>query len=759
MKREAGGLFLLFLLALIFWMPLLAAGQAPFLRDLSTEIIPKRGFWAASQGLVLWDRFSFIGMAYAANPQSEAFYPFNIWFLVLRPERALVFYIVFHHALFLLTLYPALLALGFSKEASLVAAIGFGFGGYLISLTVLIVLLSAIAWFPLLIIVLKRAVERGWFKWGLLLGLVMAIQILAGEVEIAGMSWLLALLAVAFSPKEKAWARVLPRMAAAFALGLGSAVVLSLPQIAATCQMIPLSNRAAGVSLSDALIWSLKPSSLKSFLIPSYIIPVSASRLRLHWGIGFFSGFSYLFSYYMGISLLSVAVFAFARRKKFQVWFWLGLGLFGVLLAMGESVPIYSFLHRRLPWFQLFRIPEKFLFFPDFSVMMLAGFGLETLMARGFFRPRLAALLFLCAAVIALLLAIYPLRPEELGNRDAQVYQYLIFRSVLRTSSIFLFLLGLVFLTRGPGKSMVPIFIGLLIYADLFLAHHRLNPGVNLDFFRPNRLVAALQNKTRNSITPPRILTLLPDVQELMMQKTMDPIRFYRGVEDTLEPFWAMYFGFNDLRAVASFYPSDFKKWRELRAKDGPLWGKMVFARTGIEYLYLKDWGFQEISGKFERAIIFYHGNAVPDQDQAAMIWSDPNFCARRTVLLEADDRAIEPGQGLEMSEPAKIIRYENEKVEIEAVAKKASWLLLLDSYYPGWRALVDGKPVKIYRADGFFRALPIPAGKHLVTFDYHPAAFYRSVKISAAGFLVWLALLMISGKGKGAWKDKTRRR
>jgi len=794
---------ILLLLVFIFWLPLLRPGRAPFLRDLSSEIIPKRMFWADSRGFALWDRYAFFGMPYAANPQSEAFYPLNVFYLVFPAQRAVGYYMVFHHLLFILTLYPALRGLGFRSGSSFVCAIGFGFGGYLISLSLLMVLLSTFAWLPLLIIFLQAAVKKKWFLYSLLLGLVMTVQFLAGEVEIAAMSWALALCAVVFSPQKRRWPKDLAKALAALAFGLAWSLVLALPQVMLSRELIPISNRSQGMGISEALIWSLKYYGLKSIFLPNYVLPITAHHLSLHWGLGFFSGFSYLFSYYAGITLLLAMAPAFIDRKglrawwwlsfvffsalllflylfkpgelkdfqgvlnvlcwaggavllvqmayafidpeRFKVWFWGALFFGGLLLAMGESMPFYKFLHGYLPGFQLFRIPDKFYLFCNFSVMVLAGYGMEALALKKFSHNRLAVLLILCGAAIGLVLVIYPMRAQELGNRYDQIVEYLAIRSILRVSALGLVMAGLLILVSGRGNNRAGILAGLLIFADLYIAHHRLNPPVMIEFYRPNDSLVALAAKEKDRITPVRVLTLLPDVQEMILKRVMDPIEFYSGIKDTLEPYWALYYGLNDVRAVASFYVSDYTRFANLRTKEPPVWGKMVTARSGIEYFYFKKKGFFEISGKFSRAMVFYRAKTAPDNDEISMVWSDPNFPARMTLLLEGRAGEMKSAPELLISDPAKIVKYENEKVVVEAEAKRDGWLLLLDSYYPGWKAEVDGRQVEIFRANGFFRAVKIPAGRHVITFSYFPDIFRKSLYVSGAGFLVWLALIAYS--------------
>jgi len=740
-KRDIFYLLLLLAFGLIFWSQALPPDKVFFLRDLCTETIPRRFFWVHSQGHFLWSPYIFFGNPYSANPQTEAFYPFNFLFLIFGAERGVVVYIIFHHLFFLLTLYIAMRRIEFSSGAALIGAVGLGFGGYLASASLLIVILSTLTWFPFLIILLDAVAQRGWFKCGLLLGPVLALQILGGEVELAGMTWALALLLLIFAPKERVWPRDLLRIAGSMTLGLVGAIVLSLPQLFLSLELIPISNRGEGFGLQDALIWSLKPSALKSLLVPNYILPLSSG---VYWGLGFFSGYSFFLSFYLGITLMALAFFSLAHRARGKVYFWLSLALLGLVLMMGDFLPVYSFLHQFLPGFKLFRFPVKFFFILNFSVLVLALYGYEHLPRADRSLISGSVICFGLALVVIVFLLAFPVKVSELGNRYVDIAGYFLWRTVFRISALFFIVAGLALLGRNR-KEFAGFMIALTIFVDLFFAHHLLNPAITRDFYQPNLFIGRFKESTKNLMIPPRIFSISPPKQDLIMQRQMDPVAFYGGIRDSLESVWAVYFGINNLRGAGSFYPRDVLKLKGILAKVKWDSSKIFLSRGGVQYIYSRDSGFEKLAGVFPRAMVFYQAIRFDDQDEIIDIWSDPNFCARRTVLLEADDRAIEPGQGLEMSEPAKIVRYENEKVEVEAEARKPGWLLLLDSYYPGWRAFVDGKPVKIYRADGFFRALPIPAGKHLVTFDYHPAAFYRSVKISAAGFALWLGLVIIS--------------
>lgn len=99
-----------------------------------------------------------------------------------------------------------------------------------------------------------------------------------------------------------------------------------------------------------------------------------------------------------------------------------------------------------------------------------------------------------------------------------------------------------------------------------------------------------------------------------------------------------------------------------------------------------------------------------------------------RAYLLPAS--AVEVGEGrlttpggLSAEEviPVEVVRYEDLAVRLQASHEGPSYLILADLAYPGWHATVDGLEAPILVADGVFRALALPAGRHEVTFTYRP--------------------------------------
>ena len=58
--------------------------------------------------------------------------------------------------------------------------------------------------------------------------------------------------------------------------------------------------------------------------------------------------------------------------------------------------------------------------------------------------------------------------------------------------------------------------------------------------------------------------------------------------------------------------------------------------------------------------------------------------------------------------------------------------LVLSEVAYPGWVATLDGSPAPIHVANGLLRAVPLPAGAHLVELRFESPTLRIGVGISA---------------------------
>jgi uncharacterized membrane protein YfhO len=90
------------------------------------------------------------------------------------------------------------------------------------------------------------------------------------------------------------------------------------------------------------------------------------------------------------------------------------------------------------------------------------------------------------------------------------------------------------------------------------------------------------------------------------------------------------------------------------------------------------------------------------------------------------------------------LAEYGANDVTISVNMERDGWLVLADTDYPGWAAMVDGEPTPIYRANLMFRAVQVSAGEHTVQFDYRPAWLTPGTLVSIVSLLILLLLFRL---------------
>ena len=166
------------------------------------------------------------------------------------------------------------------------------------------------------------------------------------------------------------------------------------------------------------------------------------------------------------------------------------------------------------------------------------------------------------------------------------------------------------------------------------------------------------------------------------------------------------------------------------------------------------DYYVYENTKVLARAFFVDNQKIALDKDDALRILGSPDFDPAREVILEEpvvpSINQVKSGKA-----DAGIVSYQPNKVVISGHSDTDTVLLLTDTYYPGWKAFVDSKAVKIYQADYIFRAVVFPKGRHVVEFIYSPFTFRLGAAISLTTLLaVFIFIIYKSGKHKYAWKN-----
>lgn len=131
--------------------------------------------------------------------------------------------------------------------------------------------------------------------------------------------------------------------------------------------------------------------------------------------------------------------------------------------------------------------------------------------------------------------------------------------------------------------------------------------------------------------------------------------------------------------------------------------------------------------------------DAVPAGDEKAAVGRVEALddSALTTAVIEApagDAPTTAPADGRPL--PATVVDHGPDRVDVEVRSPRRGWLVLADSWAPGWSAEVNGRPAPIRIANAAQRSVAIPSGTSHVTFVYRPAG-WPWAPLAALAFIV----------------------
>jgi hypothetical protein len=162
------------------------------------------------------------------------------------------------------------------------------------------------------------------------------------------------------------------------------------------------------------------------------------------------------------------------------------------------------------------------------------------------------------------------------------------------------------------------------------------------------------------------------------------------------------------------------------------------------------------------RAVLADHYlRAEGDLDARGIITNTLIDVTKEPVLVGGDadaaGRFLGPGSASDASAgavapgTATVVADTGNVVTVDVDARKNAILFLADCWYPLIRATVDGADASVWPANYAYRAVPVPAGKHVVEFRYRPLDLYAGIAMTFAGIVALVAVAR-------AWRRGARR-
>jgi hypothetical protein len=709
-----------------------------------------------------------MGFPLLAGFQSAPFYPPHLVFLFVSFFDAIRILFVFHYLVSAFGAYGLGRQWGYPAYLSAIAACLFTFGGIIVSLTNVLNHFQTAVWLPLLILAGERAIRSYSGKDFLIFAGVGLVQFLAGSPELYVLSLgLLCIHVLAMAKQRCAASYVKPFLLIATAniLILGLAMVQLLP----TLELFLQSRRPTSMPSQEATAWSLNPVSIVNF----FILDKEVDR-SLFNGVRLFFGrdIPFLVSLYMGQLCIFGLCSWFSHARRFEKLVLSSLVLLGLALALGKHSLIYSFLLAYVPLFSLFRFPEKFVFlvYPLLIIITLRGFHAFVTSEDGTHKKSLR---LFCAIVVSLT-TIYCaclLRPDYFFAllhwadlvKPASIEEILpsllfsLERQILL--SVALLLILFLYQRRTLGPPVFRMLIVSLVFIDLTSAHRQFQFLVRPGLVTDNTKIVSTSGSQRYRLFSglpnlhPSVFTMrdraFPEVAEAVWSSLVPNIGVFYDV-DYMQEIDALSRAPYDvfLKTAKNLSPGKFYSLLgalnvKYISSYSPLpAGEVELVRHFPEYpLWL-----YEVKRAIPRVYVVPAAEHEIDPGKTLERLASEDFNALATVLV---DEPVSLGNNGGVQGEARILEYENHLVNIQASLDRPGILVLADSFYPGWNAYVNGRQEKIYRANLFFRAVPLSAGTHNVEFRYEPRSFAigRAVSIVTLSLIVAVSMLLYMQK------------
>lgn len=161
--------------------------------------------------------------------------------------------------------------------------------------------------------------------------------------------------------------------------------------------------------------------------------------------------------------------------------------------------------------------------------------------------------------------------------------------------------------------------------------------------------------------------------------------------------------------------------------------------KQSFPLIYDKEVNIFENNDALPRAFMVHDFDYAKNYEEAQQVFSSPDFDLGTRVMLE--EEAPSWYKNLKRTETKSnvyIKEYGNNRVVIVADAEESGILVLTDTYYPGWKAYVDGRPAKIYRVNGLVRGVFLLKGEHTIIYKYLPASFLYGCALAALSILIF---------------------
>ena len=661
--------------------------------------------------------------------------------------------------------------LGLSRPARLLAGATLAYGGFVAANVYAghILELGAVCPTPLAFLLLRRAIRRHSLGAAVGCGVTVGLMVLA-----AGLQFLP--FALAPLPLLALWHAVAARriwpiltLLVAGLIGAGLGAVLLLPFY----EVVGYSLRAGAVPFATAAQQSLPWNGLTMLVAPNALGTAPADT---YWPASRFGPYFHEIYAYAGLLPLLLAPLALIRRRA--AWPYGLLALLALLVMLGDNTPLYRFLYG-LPGAGSLRAPARAGLILDFSLAILAAFGLDVLRDTMSFRRALQLLvpgaLIVAVALGWLLLPFAPLGGHALRAIPAVAQSLALDGAVRLIVALVIGVLGCIVVTGADAR--VGLLLPALALLDLFNANGTLlRPADPAGYFRTTAAHLARMDTARGVRDVSSYRLWAPDgsiplglgmvtrtdydVQDAaplaladywtishrtLVHRNGGAVATGRDVISDVDPFFLRLFGVHTVLASAALAPrlpspplrpvgsALTVRWH---VPGGARWN--TYATVDTSFFYRDD-------AVLPRAFVVPAAVSAPDASAALALLQQGTDDPARVAVLSPSSSSPGLPAWIQDAWASWLAGDDDNALTLRADGgRSGGYLVVDDGWFPGWTATVDGHDAPVLRADDVLRAVRLPPGRHAVRMVYAPLTYLAGAAITLATTLLLLLAALI---------------
>ncbi len=528
-------------------------------------------------------------------------------------------------------------------------------------------------------------------------------------------------------------------------------------------------STTGGLDYDYATSWSFSPGEMLTWIMPSFygygnsiyqgeLSQNQPVEVNTYWGQMPFVDVPQ----YMGILIFVFGLLGmyYNRRNPF-VQFMIILVIISVLISFGRTFPIvYDLMFYYFPFFNKFRVPSMILNLVQISFPILAGFGLYSIIKYKTSAERINIqlinyfLYFFAALFLIFIVFNSAIKDWYLGLLKSsqkvhpQLYDYTF--NMFYEDSLIVFAIAITGLSLTlaylKNKLNGQILILLLILISLFDLFRISSRGMRK--YDENELM-------KNFETPEWVKVIKKDttiyrILNLKNDGSLGALNHHSNYHVT--------FLLQDFYGYSGAKPRAYQDLIDVIGLTNPTLWRMFNVKYIITEKPIMSQDFELIYSD-ESTAVHINKRALPRAYFVNRFEKIPtlNFLykIKNNEIDPADVVQFSPDTQLEFSKVdspdstayIKLTNYVFENIEMEVNASGYNLLFIGDTYYDvGWRALIDGKETKIYRANHNGRAILVPPGKHKIELKYEPKSYYLGKNISLGLTALTMVIIILNG-------------